>query len=377
MTYSSPRNKVVLIVDDEPANIHALGRVIKEEHRVIVATSGTEALEMLQASSPSPLPDLILLDIQMPDMDGYEVCRRLKSSEYSADIPVIFVTARTTTQDQEHGFKVGAVDYITKPFIPAIVQARVRTHLELSHKTRELAQKSAELARSNAELENFAYAVSHDMRQPLRMVYSHLHVLEKRVAERLGPDERKFIEYARDGAKRMDSMIVALLEYSRVGRLSAPREEIASRETLNEALGFLGPEIDNSGAKIEVTGEWPHLRASRDELTRMLQNLIGNALKYRREDAVPEITVRSGVEGGQWRVEVIDNGIGIARGNDDKLFKVFSRLQTGEKYQGHGVGLALCRRIVEHHGGEIGMESEGEGSGSVFWFKLPIHQEAA
>ncbi len=232
-----------------------------------------------------------------------------------------------------------------------------------------------ELARSNAELEQFAYAVSHDMRQPLRMVSGHLSLLQRMLGERLDGDEHESMRFAIEGARRMDQMIIALLEYSRVGRMSAPMAWLPSREAVDEALIFLGPALEESGGRVEVVGQWPSVCASRDELTRLLQNLIGNALKYRKDDTVPQITVTGARVPDGWRVEVADNGIGIPEGQSGRLFQVFSRVHKGGRFEGSGVGLALCRKIVEHHGGRIGVVSAGEGQGSTFWFELPQGQE--
>ncbi len=230
----------------------------------------------------------------------------------------------------------------------------------------------AELKRSNAELEQFAYAVSHDMRQPLRMISGHLGILQRGLTDRLDEDEAESFQFALDGAKRMDGMIVSLLDYSRVGRKTEPLRPIQTQDCLDEALNFLSPAIEEAKATIRVEGEWPELTASRDELTRLLQNLIGNAVKYRHEDSPPEVTLLAKVSNGHWRVQVCDNGIGIDPDQTDRLFKVFSRLTSRGSYEGSGVGLALCRKIVEHHGGRIGVVSDGPGKGSCFWFELPL-----
>ncbi|MGZ5049482.1 MAG: PAS domain S-box protein [Methylobacter sp.] len=236
----------------------------------------------------------------------------------------------------------------------------------------ERKQIEAELVRSNTELEQFAYAVSHDMRQPLRMVSSYLSLIESALDEKLDEETRQCLNFAVDGAKRMDTMILSLLDYSRIGRKFEEIARINSKDSLDEALAFLGPELSASGGSIDVTGEWPELFASRDELTRLLQNLIGNALKYHDEGQPPQVHVHAELRSGRLRVEVRDRGIGIDPRQMDRLFKVFSRLQARSRFDGSGVGLALCRKIVEHHAGEIGVESAGEGLGCTFWFELPI-----
>ncbi|TAK64885.1 PAS domain S-box protein [Methylobacter sp.] len=236
----------------------------------------------------------------------------------------------------------------------------------------EYKQAEAELKRSNAELEQFAYAVSHDMRQPLRMVSSYLSLIENALTGSLDEEKQQFLDFAIDGAKRMDTMILSLLDYSRVGRKTETKTRISSKASLDEALAFLSPELSVCGGEIKVTGAWPELIASRDELTRLLQNLIGNALKYHEENQAPQVHVHGIASASLLRVEVRDQGIGIEPSQMDRLFKVFSRLQARSRFGGTGVGLALCRKIVEHHGGAIGVESAGEGQGCVFWFELPM-----
>ena len=238
-----------------------------------------------------------------------------------------------------------------------------------------LADKTQALLRSNADLEQFAYSVSHDMRQPLRMITGHLQLLERSLRDQLDADNRDNMEFALDGARRMDAMIVSLLEYSRVGRMTAAKTWMPSRKSLDEALGFVAPVIEEAGAIIRITGVWPSVFASRDELTRLFQNLIGNAVKYRLADVAPSVEVTSSVSANTWQVSVRDQGIGIDPQQIARLFKFFSRLQSRSRFEGTGMGLALCRRIVEHHGGRIWAESAGDGCGSTFCFALPLQAE--
>ncbi|MDF1613991.1 ATP-binding protein [Desulfurivibrio dismutans] len=236
------------------------------------------------------------------------------------------------------------------------------------------ARKAAEgeIKRSNAELFQFAYAISHDMRQPLRMITGHLQLLAKQLGPRLSAAEAESLHYAVAGAQRLDNMIVALLDYSRVGRKTEPMQPVASRRALDEAVLFLDPVIKEKQAEIKISGHWPEVFASRDELTRLLQNLLDNALKYHRPEEQPKVEVNSLIRDGYWQVAVSDRGIGIDPAQKDRLFQVFSRLQSREQYPGSGVGLALCRKIVAHHGGWIRAGSEGPGRGSTFTFALPL-----
>ena len=236
---------------------------------------------------------------------------------------------------------------------------------------RRLTELTRQLQDSNAELEQFAYVASHDLRQPLRMIRSYIQMLERRLNDKLDDDTRQMMHYASDGAIRLDQMLVSLLEYSRVGRKGEPMAPLDSRAALDEALRFLEPSIREQGACITVSGEWPELVASRDEFTRLFQNLIDNAIKYHAPDRPPEIGIAVAPTPDAWQFCVTDNGIGIDPAQFDRLFRVFQRLQTRDKYEGSGIGLAVARKIVERHGGRIWVESDGPDRGCHFCFSLP------
>jgi len=240
------------------------------------------------------------------------------------------------------------------------------------HRAEALANKmTIELRRSNADLEQFAYAASHDMRQPLRMVSSYLQLLEMDLQAVLTDETRQNLAFAVDGAKRMDQMLTALLAYSRVGRVAEPKTRLDSRAPLDEALKFLQPAISEAHADIHLEGNWPQILATRDDIVRLWQNLIGNALKYRLEGRQQVIVVSATAGPFEHRFAVRDNGIGLLPGQETRLFKIFERLQPRDKYPGDGIGLALCRKIVEYHGGRIWVESAGENRGCTFTFTLP------
>lgn len=255
-------------------------------------------------------------------------------------------------------------------------EGAVITHIDITLRKQSeevLQRQSQALARSNAELEQFAYVASHDLRQPLRMVNSYVQLLERALADKLDDNTREMMHFAADGARRMDQMLVSLLEYSRVGRKGQPLLALDSRAAVDEALHFLEPAIAQAQASVRVSGEWPQVLASRDEFTRLWQNLIDNAVKYRVPERLPkiDITVTPEPEGDGWRFCVADNGIGIDPAQFDRLFKVFQRLNTRDQFEGNGIGLAVARKIVERHGGRIWVESGGAGLGSRFFFFLP------
>jgi light-regulated signal transduction histidine kinase (bacteriophytochrome) len=253
-----------------------------------------------------------------------------------------------------------------------IIRTLAKREAELRASEATYRAMDEELRRSNSELEQFAYAISHDMRQPLRMIASYQQLLEKHLEGKLDDDGRAYLHFATDGAIRLDQMLVALLEYSRIGRKTEPLTWIASREAVDEALLFLKPAIDETAAHIRIDGDWPQLFASQDEMVRLFQNLIGNALKYHKSGQAPEIEVTGRSDRDVWTVWVEDRGIGIEPSQIPRLFQVFQRLQPRTKFEGAGVGLALCRKIVEHHGGRIRAESAGPGQGSRFTIELPL-----
>jgi PAS domain S-box-containing protein len=228
------------------------------------------------------------------------------------------------------------------------------------------------LLRSNTDLEQFAYSVSHDMRQPLRAVSGHLQLLKRSLKDKMDDNDRENLNFALDGAQRMDSMIVSLLDYSRVGRKTESKKWMASRIALDEALGYLQPLITETSAKLAINGEWPQVFASRDELTRLFQNLISNAIKFREALQPALVEIDSSVLDHTWRVSVRDHGVGIDPQQMHRLFLFFSRLQSRARFEGTGMGLALCKRIAEHHHGRIWAESEGKDMGSRFVFEVSL-----
>jgi signal transduction histidine kinase len=209
------------------------------------------------------------------------------------------------------------------------------------------------------------------MRQPLRMVISYLQLLAMELEPLLNDETRQNFHYATEGAQRMDQMLSALLDYSRLGHQRELMTALDSRALLEEVLKILRPAIAESGAKILVEGDWPQIQGNHHEILRLLQNLIDNALKYRLEGRPVEVTISAQSGNGEWRCSVRDNGTGLLPGQEARLFKVFERLQPRSRYPGTGIGLALCRKIVEHHGGRIWVESPGENQGCSFTFTLP------
>ena len=234
-------------------------------------------------------------------------------------------------------------------------------------------ERTAELARSNAELEQFAYIASHDLQEPLRMVSSYVQLLERRYKGKLDQDADDFIAFAAEGALRMQRLINDLLAYSRVGTRGKSFEEVDLEPVLAQALENL--QIKIMEKNVSVTHDpLPVVLGDSGQLTQVFQNLIDNAIKFHSESA-PRVRISAKLEGSDCVCSVQDNGIGIAPEYLDRLFVLFQRLHTRKEYPGTGIGLAICKRIVERHGGEIWVESR-PGEGSTFYFRIPtVHKE--
>ena len=236
----------------------------------------------------------------------------------------------------------------------------------------ELARSNAELARSNAELEQFAYVASHDLQEPLRMVSSYMQLLEKRYKAQLDADAQEFIGYAVDGATRMQRLISDLLMFSRVGTHGRPLEPVSSQQVFEVAVQNLKLSIEESGAQVTHDDPLPEVQADGPQLVQLFQNLIGNAIKFHgKKTPRVHLSVTAGM--GEWIFALRDNGIGIDPQYFDRIFVLFQRLHERSAYPGTGIGLAICKKIVQRHAGRIWVESE-KGQGTTFYFSLPAAQ---
>ncbi|MDT4916289.1 MAG: hypothetical protein QOH89_989 [Pseudonocardiales bacterium] len=237
----------------------------------------------------------------------------------------------------------------------------------------QLRQRTAELTRSNDDLQQFAYVASHDLSEPLRKVANFCQLLERQYGDQLDDRAKQYIDFAVDGAKRMQALIMDLLALSRVGRTTDAFVPVALDAALDRALDNLGDRITSSGARIERLTPLPTVLGDPSLLSSLFENLVSNAVKYRREDVAPEIRI-SAEHGGDehlWTISVSDNGIGIDPQYAEKIFAIFQRLHLRDSYGGTGIGLAMCRKIVEFHGGQIRLEPVQSQSGAVFTFVLP------
>ncbi|KAF0222075.1 MAG: Two-component sensor histidine [Rhodospirillaceae bacterium] len=229
-----------------------------------------------------------------------------------------------------------------------------------------------DLSRSNADLEQFAYVASHDLKEPLRNIASYVQLLQRRYQGRLDEDADAFIGYTVDGVRRMQMIINELLVYSRIGTGPLTRGPVQTGVLVSTVLANLKTVIAEAGAVVEVKGPLPVVVGDAGQLSSVFQNLVSNGLKYRRDDVRPELTITVAEQGEFWRFSVIDNGIGIDPHYHRQIFEMFKRLHARDRYSGTGIGLAVCQRVIERHGGEIRVESV-PGQGSTFHFTLPKH----
>jgi len=361
---------------------------------LVTASSGQEGLALV---AEQPVAGA-LVDVNMPGMDGIEVCRQLKADPSTAHTHVILVTAYEATSELKgQGLEAGADDFITKPIGTVEFVAKIRVmlrliqaeedlrdiadHLEelVEERTKDLERARAaltkhaeELARSNAELEQFAYVASHDLQEPLRMVASYVQLLEQRYKDKLDSEANEFIEYAVDGALRMQKLIDGLLAYSRVGTRGKEFAPTDTEALLDDVLVNLQVAIEETGAVV-THDPLPTVPADDVQLARVFQNLISNAIKFRSEEP-PRVHISAAQDADEWVFSVRDNGIGIDPQHHERIFTLFQRLHTRRQYPGIGVGATIARVIVQRHDGRIWVESE-PGKGSTFYFTISTRGE--
>ena len=380
----------ILVVDDTPANLEILSTLLIPEYRVSVATNGDDALRIVLSDEP---PDLVLLDVMMPGTDGYQVCSAMKNNEQTRAIPIIFVTAMSAMENEEEGLELGAVDYITKPFNPSIVLARVKTHLSLYNQTRLLqdlvSERTIELekARAEAELANrakstFLANMSHELRTPLNGIMGMTQLL-------LGSDptesQKEFLEDELAASSRMLELVNDLLGLASVeaGKVQICPCRFETKKSLEQVLDLYRDQANKKGLDFSssLEADVPTILYADIALIRqVLMNLLNNALRFTDSGSV-DVSVKSWGEKEGSTVEstlekicfnVKDTGVGISKEKQEYIFEPFS---IGEDFMtkahsGAGLGLSISKRLVDLLGGHIWLESQ-EGVGTVVSFTVP------
>ena len=362
-----------LLVEDNLVDVELVERVLRRagfDFTFAVVQTPEDFTRELRANRPH----VVLADYNLPHWRGMEALEIL--AREGLDIPLILVTGALGDMTAVDCIKEGATDYVLKGALTrlpiairrALLEKGLREQRQLAEK--KLAEKVEELARSNRDLEQFAYVASHDLQEPLRMVAAYTQLLAERYRGKLDENADKYIGYAVEGALRMQTLILDLLAFSRVGRAETDRKNGECNAALNNALENLRSAIEESGAVV-THDDLPAVAVDPTQLVQLFQNLIGNAIKFRGKE-VPAIRVSAKKQDARWLFAVADNGIGVSSQYKDKIFVIFQRLHTREEYSGNGVGLAICKKIVEHHGGRIWVESE-PGCGATFHFTLPAN----
>lgn len=369
---STPKAKLrVLLVEDDAADRDLiLLELSKSEFDITSNVAGTA--EEFRHHLRTNCPDVVLADYNLGQWRGTEALGILR--EEGLDIPLILVSGALGDVTAVECIKQGVTDYVLKDSLarlPVALRGALKEKESRKERTRSqavLAQKVEELARSNRDLEQFAYVASHDLQEPLRMVSAYTQLLAERYRGKLDDQADKYIAYAVDGAARMQSLIQDLLAFSRVGRQETTVDRTDCNELVRQAIENLRAAILESGAVVTFDS-LPWVIANGSQLRQVFQNLVGNAIKFRGSQA-PIIHISAVKQGAEWIFSVADNGIGISPEYTQNVFIIFNRLHTRTEYPGNGIGLAICKKIIEQHGGKIEAVAH-EGGGTVFKFTLP------
>jgi signal transduction histidine kinase len=324
------------------------------------ATDGAEALRLTR----SLRPDLVLSDVMMPRMDGIRLTREIKGDNATSGIPVVLLTAMTDRDSLLKGWDAGADDYLFKPFHPRELEARVRSLLSAV----DWQRKGEAYRQQRDALEQFTHIASHDLREPMRKVITFIELFLSKNPN-VDDASARYLRMAAQGATRMYHLLDSLLAFARIERARYVPERVNLQLIVDEVAGDFADDIAAAGAEV-IADDLPEIDAHPGQIAILFRNLIANSLKYRSDTRTPVIRIRATRTDVEWTISVADNGIGFEPQYRDKIFIMFERLHGQDRYSGDGMGLAICRRIVEQHGGRIWAESEPD-RGAIFSFSLP------
>ena len=360
----------ILVVDDNPDNLRLLGEMLKSwGYKARLVTGGAIALQ----AARSQQPDVILLDIHMPEMDGYQLCGRLKADDALKEIPVLFISALNETEDKVKAFECGGADYITKPFHADEIHARIKAHLELHQQRRRLQESYDKLRELESLRDSLVHMVIHDMNSPITVISGVLDMLSSPSLIALDEEKRGLAEMAFTSAQKLEDMISQLLAVSRLeaGEMHLEKTDCDLAQIMQAVVEPL--KLVSGDRSIQVKAQpGVSVHCDKNIVQRIIQNLVGNALKFIPENG--EVKVAISASNGEARVSVADNGPGIPKEFHQRVFEKFGQVTANKnKKFGTGLGLAFCRLAVEAHGGKIGVESKIR-QGSTFWFTLPLER---
>lgn len=395
MSTPSAKNGEILVVDDSIASLNLLDRILTEGgHRVRLADDGKLALRSVEAK----LPELVLLDVRMPGMDGYEVCRRLKANEESSSIPVVFISVAGSEQDRVKGFAAGAVDYVYKPFSGEEVLARVNAHLslrraqldlELRNEELELASRnldervrarSAELEKANQELrelsrrkDEFLAMLGHELRNPLAPIRNAGSILKLRGTK--DPSIKHVQEIIERQSLHLTRIVDELLDSTRLtqGKLELQKETLDWTKLVRASMEDIKEDAQQKGIKLSTSyGEGVWVLGDPIRLTQVAWNLLVNSLKFTDPGGEIEVSLYADMKSDKAIFTVHDTGIGMSQATLSQLFKPFTKGKDSPRKGGLGLGLVLSKALVDLHGGSIKGASEGVGRGSTFTVRMPL-----
>ncbi|MGI0480435.1 response regulator [Geminocystis sp. CENA526] len=388
-----PTKDLILIVDDVPSNLNILSEtLIEADYEIAIATNGERALKQLQRIHPS----LILLDIQMPKMDGFVLCQHLKDNPQTSQIPVIFMTALNDIDNKIKGFELGALDYITKPFQTQEVLARVKTHIQLSKLTHnlqaEIEQQTLSLkkAKEASEKANIAKSqfianISHELRTPLNAILGMTESLLEGVFGKINQQQIKPLNVIQKAGNHLLALINDILDFANIesDKLELSLCETSIENVIYSSVNFIETLATNKSQQLDIIiqNDLPPVLIDEKRIRQVLINLLNNAVKFTPEEGKVTLNVSliqaSHPETKELiNVSIRDTGIGIAEENYSELFQPFTQIDSklNRQYEGIGLGLFLVKKIVEHHGGNIDLSSK-LGQGTCVSFTIPVHQE--
>jgi len=377
MNLKSAGKRTILAIDDKIENLKVLIRYLENSgFELMVAQSGEEAFKYIDRI----IPDIILLDVLMPGLDGYETCRQLKQNETTRDIPVIFMTALTETVSKVKGFEVGAADYLTKPLQHEEVLARVKAHMmikefqqQLQEQNILLQQKNQQLIEANAIKDKFFSIIAHDLKNPLNTLLTYCAALLNNFDRLETKNIKQGIETVNKCVTRAYDLLIDLLMWalSHAGKIDFKSEKIDLGDLARENVELLRERATQKGIRISSEiNDNISIHSDKNMVSTVLRNLLSNAVKFTSKDG--EVKVRCKREAGFIEITVSDTGIGISRENIKKLFRLdtFYRTLGSDNEKGTGLGLILCKEFVDRLKGRIWVESE-PGKGSHFVFTFP------
>jgi len=370
LSLSDSPNKV-LIVDDTPANLEVLYKTLKEEnYELSVAKDGANALNCV----PKFRPHLILLDIMMPVMDGFETCQKLKDNETTKDIPIIFLTAKSEKKDVLKGFDLGAVDYITKPFNHEEVLARVKNQLKVNSLRENNKRVLRELERLNQDIQALSVIASQDLKEELKKVKYLGEYLKREYKSGLDDEGQSYLDDIEMIANQLSYLTDSFLDYTRIIKEAKNFKPINLSNLAEQTLDSLENLIKKTKGTVNLC-ELPTITAEPFLMRRLFQSLISNGLTYHRSAEPPVVDVHSRqTSAGFWEIAIIDNGVGFDRKYIENVFNSFERAEVRQSFEGIGMGLAICKKIVDYHGGTITAQNRPT-HGTAIVITIPENQQ--